>query len=562
MMQAMTAAAARADVSDRTTYEVRRVVRRHVAAEVTSAKLAEVTEIARRMSRARTDYLREYWHPRYVSQVLKADRRLVEARRHTGWADEGLSPHQNKVSLESALAMLRAKWGATLERASKKLGERADLSDAERHWCYSALLRPDVLQACLERRQVRIAATWAAGVDTQRCAGIVRRLVLRARPRDPSTTARLWFDVDTNLYRAFSRPEDRYFRGAWVALTGLSRGKRIALPLRGSDIGAFASRTGKPESRPNLRIHVSSGRVVLVLSERIVVTRRTTGPTVGVDKGLGTLVTASSGDHATARFYGTQFHSTLGALSDDAIPRERQRGRLRAYARSLRNTQPEKARRMRRRNLRSSRARGVRERTGATLRGAVNQALNSFLADHADVARIVVESLDVRRQRFSRRMNRHIAKWLSGYLHERLAYKAELNGVELQVVNAAYSSQSCPRCWYTSKTNRRGERFTCGHCGLTGSADAVAATNLLRRGSDTAITRYTPRSDVYQILEARWRSARTGRAWGSNEGTPLLTWAEGAVPARAANNRVEPVDGTSGPDGSALSPALTASAKP
>lgn len=145
------------------TCEVRRVVRRHVAPEVSSVKLAEVTELARRMSRARTAYLREYWHPGYVAQVLKADRRLVEGRRHAGWGDEHLSPHQHKVSLESALAVVRASWAAALGRARTRIGQSAGLSDAERHWCYSALLRPDVLQACLEQRQVEIAAGLGGG---------------------------------------------------------------------------------------------------------------------------------------------------------------------------------------------------------------------------------------------------------------------------------------------------------------------------------------------------------------------------------------------------------------
>jgi hypothetical protein len=98
----MTAPSSGADVSKRTTYEVRRVVRRHVAAEVTAAKLAEVTEVARRMSHARMTYVHEYWHPRYVSQVLKRDRRLVEARRHTGWPTTPCP----RTSTRSALSQL------------------------------------------------------------------------------------------------------------------------------------------------------------------------------------------------------------------------------------------------------------------------------------------------------------------------------------------------------------------------------------------------------------------------------------------------------------------------
>jgi ribosomal protein S27AE len=105
-------------------------------------------------------------------------------------------------------------------------------------------------------------------------------------------------------------------------------------------------------------------------------------------------------------------------------------------------------------------------------------------------------------------------------LQLRLRYKAELNGVELNVVNAAYTSQTCPRCWYTSPENRRAERFQCGDCGYTGSADHVAATNVLRRGRDPAVSRFATTYLVKQILQERWRTARAGRASDSNEQAP------------------------------------------
>lgn len=516
---------------------VRRVVRRHVAPEVTAAKLREVTELARRMSRARLGYLRDYWHPRFASQVLRADRGLIEARRHDGWSDVQISPHQHKVSLESALGILRAGWRSTIAVARQRVALRAELTEAERHWCYSALLRPSLLQACLDRRSPRIDARWARDVDSTRCARLLRTLVLRSRAQPPKSSARLWFDVDTNLYRAYQRPEDHFFQGAWVALTGLTPGRRIALPLRGADIDAFRSRTGRPESRPSLRIHVIGGRIVMLTAEIVTVASRSGGASIGLDKGLSRLITVSAGDPLTAQSYGTEFYPALRAIVDKATDRDRARGRLRAYERSRRATATQTARRIRRNNLRSRRVTRARERDRATLRDSVNRALNAFFADHPRVSSIAVESLDVRRQHFSRRLNRHIGRWISGYLHQRIAYKAELNGVELRVVSAAYSSQCCPRCWFTSRLNRMGEQFRCGQCAFTGSADAIAATNLLRRGSDSAITRYTPRSDVYRILEARWRAARIGRAWGSNDGVPEPAWVREHTPERAANNR-------------------------
>jgi hypothetical protein len=46
----------------------------------------------------------------------------------------------------------------------------------------------------------------------------------------------------------------------------------------------------------------------------------------------------------------------------------------------------------------------------------------------------------------------------------------------------------------------------------------VAATNILFRGSDRAITRYMRKDRVERILTERWRSALTGGAWDSNVG--------------------------------------------
>ncbi len=132
--------------------------------------------------------------------------------------------------------------------------------------------------------------------------------------------------------------------------------------------------------------------------------------------------------------------------------------------------------------------------------------------------------------------DRRLRRWLKGFLRRRLAYKAELNGVELNVVNAAYTSQTCTRCWFTSARDRRAERFECGSCGFTGSADAVAATNVLRRGSDPAFARFRPSGALKQVLDERWRSALSGSAWGSNGAMLGEDVAENHIAAGAAND--------------------------
>jgi IS605 OrfB family transposase len=327
----------------------------------------------------------------------------------------------------------------------------------------------------------------------------------------PRRSRSLWFDVDTNLYRPFTREGDRRFKGAWLALSGLNRAHRICIPLAGAGLDQFAPRTDKRHSSPGLRIEVTDRRIVFHSVERIDARKPTGQAEAGLDKGYRTLFTVTTGEPENAMSYGTRAKLTIDRLAEAAVERQRHRRRLVAYERSLRNSSSsaarQKARRIRRSNLGRARARRAVQRERGILRDQINSALNEMFADQLNLARLHVEYLGFRGKRLSTRANRSIGRWLKGFLQQRLHYKAELNGVELNVVNAAYTSQTCPWCGYVSRRNRIGERFECGHCGNTGSADAVAATNVLRRGRDLAISRFMSKEDVKQILEARWRSA-------------------------------------------------------
>jgi IS605 OrfB family transposase len=330
----------------------------------------------------------------------------------------------------------------------------------------------------------------------------------------------VWFELDCNLYRAFTRNGDRHFRGAWLAITGLAPRQRINVPLAGRGVVEFASRTGAPASGPTIRVVVADGTITFFVPGRVEAATRAGSVAAGIDKGFTTLVTLTTGEPEQSVAYGVDGGTRIAQIADAAVSASKQRRRIAAYERSVRNSSPLRAKRIRRRNLGTIRSSKRSRRDRSRLQQHVDVALNElFRAEHR-VTRLYCEDLTFRTTRLSRSLNRRLGRWLKGYLHTRLLYKAELNGVELSVVNAAYTSQSCPRCWFTSSLNRRGDRFQCADCQYTGSADAIAATNVLRRGSDPAITRATSVRDAKQILVARWRSARTGRAWGSNDAGP------------------------------------------
>jgi IS605 OrfB family transposase len=82
-----------------------------------------------------------------------------------------------------------------------------------------------------------------------------------------------------------------------------------------------------------------------------------------------------------------------------------------------------------------------------------------------------------------RKANRNKAKWSFAELHGYIDYKAVLNGSLATKVQAHYTSQSCPKCGHTSKTNRpdKGLLFRCECCGYELHADLVGSRNIALR---------------------------------------------------------------------------------
>jgi IS605 OrfB family transposase len=86
------------------------------------------------------------------------------------------------------------------------------------------------------------------------------------------------------------------------------------------------------------------------------------------------------------------------------------------------------------------------------------------------------------RVRFSRHQRAALSNWPFHQLQSRIAYKAQRDGVPVIEVDAAYTSQTCPRCGHVTKRNRpTRDDFCCVVCGLAGPADHIAALNVRQR---------------------------------------------------------------------------------
>lgn len=92
-----------------------------------------------------------------------------------------------------------------------------------------------------------------------------------------------------------------------------------------------------------------------------------------------------------------------------------------------------------------------------------------------------------KRGKWSRRVNRLFNFWLYGHLIRRLYELGELHGVRVVPVEAAYTSQTCPKCGHRDTLNRRDQAFECVHCRFADDADYVGAVNVRSRFAEQSI---------------------------------------------------------------------------
>ena len=79
--------------------------------------------------------------------------------------------------------------------------------------------------------------------------------------------------------------------------------------------------------------------------------------------------------------------------------------------------------------------------------------------------------------------------WSYYDLEQKLSYKALKNHQLVEKVSPAYTSQTCPKCGHTEKSNRNKKMhlFCCKNCGYKSNDDRIGAMNLHRMGIELLV---------------------------------------------------------------------------
>ncbi len=234
-----------------------------------------------------------------------------------------------------------------------------------------------------------------------------------------------------------------------IALLVLSGRKRISAKFHSRFLGHLVD-----WRRTSAELSIRNGKVYLDISfEKPAPTFKMTGKVVGIDRGLRNIAVSSDN-----RFFsGKEIRKTA------------------AKHRRLRASLQKKGTKSAKRHLRRLSGRENRFRRNWN-HIVVNKILNRLEPGTI----ISLENLSSIRQRGNRgrRFNRELHSWSFFQLEWILRYKAEAQGILVELVDARYTSQKCSFCGHTEKENRNGGRFHCRKCGFQLDADLNAARNI------------------------------------------------------------------------------------
>ena len=178
-----------------------------------------------------------------------------------------------------------------------------------------------------------------------------------------------------------------------------------------------------------------------------------------------------------------------------------------------------KQRQKRKLNTASKRYNSIRRKLKEYMKNEINRVLNRIVNTYGP-AKMVLEDLDFRNPDLSKKMNRLLSQCGRSVIETKLKTLSEECGIEIEHVNAAWTSCECSNCGWTEKKNRKSrDAFVCrnNNCPTALHADVNGARVIRSRSSTSLANPYVSREVIFNALQDQF-SANVERypCWPDN----------------------------------------------
>lgn len=403
--------------------------------------------------------VKNYVYGRYSG--IKSMNRLVPVydvlteMRHCGLrAELNLPVAYYELAVSEAISDIRGMWGMLKNGLRDRIYANDNLSADDRAYLFTVLKINSVFSAILNRQEYeKPHKTAGLQVDEGRLNNLLCRMV-RQQLKKPKVGISTGFKVTPNGYK---------YKDKALYLVSRTPRKRVCIPLKDANISAR-----------QLYICLRGKQAVVVMPVEVEIKKYLSAEAVlYAHIGYKDMLTLSNG-----HVYGEGLNKLVTPETERLDRKNRERGKLyEAYLREQSDGNIKKAEAIRGNNLGKEKYARVKRRKREMTQNFINSSLNRMLATEKPRKIVITKPVTKNRGRnFSRGLNRRLARSFSGYIRERLAYKCQLYGIELEQISSKGTAVICSNCGAEGK--REVYDFICDSCGYQVPASFNAARNI------------------------------------------------------------------------------------
>jgi putative transposase len=126
--------------------------------------------------------------------------------------------------------------------------------------------------------------------------------------------------------------------------------------------------------------------------------------------------------------------------------------------------------------------------------------------------------------------NQQASQWNHGQVRQYITYKAEAEGIAVELIDEHYTTQTCPNC--SKRHKPRGRTYSCGRCGFSAHRDVVGQINILSRYKTGQVGRLRAPAEIKHRMPHNLRLMRRRRDTGQPE--TVVARGTGRQPREAA----------------------------
>jgi len=359
-----------------------------------------------------------------------------------------------ELAIADAVADIKAGWGTARNKIGTLITANENLSDSDRIYLRTVLKMNSVYAAVLNRQEYEMPKN-AEGldIDVNRLNNLLCRLT-RKYLTQPETGRADSFRISPNGYS--------YKDGAMRIVCRIPR-KRVAIPLKDS-------RTFDRQ----IQVHIKENYVALAVPvETKVKKHEDYTNTVYIHIGYRDMFTLSNGN-----IYGEALGDIVTPETERLARKNRERQRIRRICcQNSGSGETKKADNIEANNLGRIKYDRQKEKERCRVETFINTEMNRMLKTEKP-GKVVITRPIVKNRMASRSKtaNRRLSRSFYGYIRVRLAYKCQVNSIELAEINSSGTGSVCSFCGAEGK--RKGLEFVCESCGMKATVALNSAKNI------------------------------------------------------------------------------------